>query len=70
MVPEKTAAERLRRLVRGIHCAARTCHLSASVTDPDPSDPHIFLGLPDLDPLVRGPDPSTIEQKTLIPNVL
>ncbi len=49
--------------------------------DPDPPDPHV-LGLPDLDPLVRGmdpdpaldPDPSNIMQKivrkTLIPTIL
>jgi hypothetical protein len=41
--------------------------LHGSVADPDPPGIHMFLGLPDPDPLVRGmdpdPDPSIIMQK-------
>ncbi len=42
--------------------------ISVADSDPDPLD-RVFLGLPDLDPLVRGtdpdsdPDPSVIKQK-------
>ncbi len=35
-------------------CKSRTLN---SVGDPDPQDP-LFLGLPDTDPRVRGPDPN------------
>jgi hypothetical protein len=73
MVPEETAGERLSRLVRGIHCAARTCHLSARVTDPDPSDPHAF-GPPGSGSICQRSGSvyhqAKIVRKTPIPNVL
>jgi hypothetical protein len=58
LIPLAEPTETTARSAR-VHCT------DTSVADPDPRRIHMFLGLPDPDPVVRytDPDPSIIKEK-------